>query len=275
MANRKPPTTIEEYKHWALETLGVDYDSDVTATEFRVWRTFVWNAATKHGFFSGIQAFLRDSQEVYAQRKNAVLFVTEEVPSVVLLQKPYASMIKKSFRYNVVNNGAFPSPPSNEQTKFAEWLTPDSWFSRIDDVVRTMIICKYVDGPRFLAERLYDYAGSLGLRKRYKSQQKDDGYYAYHFYVSFPVNMLSSARKPVVVDTEVEIQLTTQLQEVIREITHAHYEDLRIHKESDPDAWKWDLESSRFRAGYLSHTLHLLEAMIVEIRNANPKPPED
>jgi len=271
MLGQEPPATLEEYKSWALNKLNVDYDSSVTVTEFGMRQSFVWNQATDHAFFKGIQTFLRESHDIYLQQKKASLFMTEDVPSVILHKKPYESMINKSFRQNVLENSNFDSPPTNEKTKTGEWLTPDNWFSRVNDIVRTLIVCKYVDGPKFLAEQLSEYANRLGLKNHYKSQQKDDGYYAYHFYLTIPVNMLSSDRKPIVVDAEIEIQLTSQLQDVIRKITHIHYKDLRIRKESDPNAWKWDLESSRFRAGYLSHTLHLLEAIIVEIRNASFK----
>jgi hypothetical protein len=35
----------------------------------------------------------------------------------------------------------------------------------------------------------------------------------------------------------------------------------------DRGKWKWEFESSRFKVGYLSHTLHLLESVILEARN--------
>jgi ppGpp synthetase/RelA/SpoT-type nucleotidyltranferase len=274
MPGQEPPATLEEYKRWALKALNVDYDSPVTVTEFEMRQDFVWNQAINHAFFKGIQAFLRESQEIYSRQKKARLFMTEDIPSVILAEKPYASMIEKSFRQNVIENSNFGSAPTNEKTKPGEWLTPDNWFSRVNDIVRTTIVCKYVDGPKFLAERLSEYANRLGLKNHYKSQQKYDGYYAYHFYLTIPVNMLSSDRELIIVDAEIEIQLTTQLQEAIRTITHVPYEKWRIQKEVDPNAWKWDLESTRFRAGYLSHTLHLLEAIIVEIRNASFKSDE-
>jgi hypothetical protein len=66
---------------------------------------------------------------------------------------------------------------------------------------------------------------------------------------------------------EVEIQLTTQLQEVLRSLTHPFYEAERLLRNPDKGKWKWDFSSGRFKVGYLSHTLHLLESVILETRD--------
>ncbi len=70
------------------------------------------------------------------------------------------------------------------------------------------------------------------------------------------------------VNLQVEIQLTTQLQEILYKITHKNYEVLRDQRiEGDRSAWKWEVKTNRFRAGYLGHTLHLLEAIIMDLRD--------
>jgi hypothetical protein len=67
---------------------------------------------------------------------------------------------------------------------------------------------------------------------------------------------------------EIEIQITTQLQEVLRSLTHKFYEAQRLQVVPDKGKWKWDFKSNRFKVGYLSHTLHLLESVILESRDS-------
>jgi hypothetical protein len=272
MPRRKHPTTIDEYTSWAKETLDVDFNSDYNRKTYDLNVTYVHNEASNHAFFRGIDKFLEDSQEDYLKKKKAALFMAK--PTVILDKKPYESVVNKSFRYNVIWNTQFPSVPTYDWVAPDEWLTPDNWFSRINDSVRTTIVCKYIDGPRFLTERLTKYATECKLASRYRSQQRDDGYYAYHFYIKIPVSMIDKDKEVVNVNVDIEIQLTTQLQEVLRQIAHLYYEDMRIGKSSDPSSWKWEFGSNRFRAGYLGHTLHLLEAIILDIRNASLKSPK-
>lgn len=272
MPGCKPPATIDDYISWAKEYLGVDFNSDYNRKTYDMSVTYVHNEASNHAFFRGIAQFLEASQEDYRKKEKADLFMAK--PTVTLLKKSYESMVNKSFRYNVIWNTKFPSVPTYDWVTPDEWLTPDNWFSRINDSVRTTIVCKFIDGPRFLTERLTEYAAECKLVSRCKSQQKDDGYYAYHFYIKIPVSMIDKDKEVVTVNVDVEIQLTTQLQEVLCQIMHLYYEDIRIRKSSDPSSWKWEFGSNRFRAGYLGHTLHLLEAIILDIRNASLKSPK-
>jgi ppGpp synthetase/RelA/SpoT-type nucleotidyltranferase len=104
------------------------------------------------------------------------------------------------------------------------------------------------------------------LKYRKYSQERDDGYYAYHVYVSFPAKIFDVEWNKEDVQVEAEIQITTQLQEVLKDLTHKFYEKQRISLDKDTSKWKWDFASSRFKVGYLSHTLHLLESIILESR---------
>ena len=56
------------------------------------------------------------------------------------------------------------------------------------------------------------------------------------------------------------------MQEVLKDLTHKFYEKQRVSIDKDKSKWKWDFSSSRFKVGYLSHTLHLLESIILESR---------
>jgi hypothetical protein len=255
------PSTDEEYVIWARDTLEVDFSQHRVELSFDQNATFAQTTAQRHDFFRGLPNFLRKSSETYFTQTGADLFM-RGVPEVNPITKSYTTTVNKSFRHNIIWNDNFPDPPDRG------WATPSNWFSIFNDIVRGTIVCKFIDGPLFLAERLKAYAHNHNLDSRYTSQQKDDGYYAYHFYVKIPVELLLN-EADTTVNVEIEIQLTTQFQEVLYKITHRYYEHLRNQRTPDPDKWKWEVKSNRFRAGYLSHTLHLLEAIILELRDSN------
>jgi ppGpp synthetase/RelA/SpoT-type nucleotidyltranferase len=256
-----PPATDEEYVIWARRVLRVDFNDRSVELSYDLNATFALATAQSHDFFKGLDNFLKESSEAYQAQKHADLFMGG--PSEVkLVLKSYTSAVNKSFRHNIVSNKNFDHPPEEG------WVTPADWFSTFNDIVRSTVVCKFIDGPQFLAERLKAYATVLRLDSNYTSQQKDDGYYAYHFYVNIPVELLINGT-PSFVNVKIEIQLTTQLQEVLYKITHRYYEHLRNQRAVDPSKWKWEIDSNRFRAGYVSHTLHLLEAIILELRDSD------
>ena len=63
------------------------------------------------------------------------------------------------------------------------------------------------------------------------------------------------------------MQITTQLQEVIRKLLHKHYESRRKRTTPDELKWQWDYKSDEFSANYLGHILHYIEGMIMEVRD--------
>lgn len=69
----------------------------------------------------------------------------------------------------------------------------------------------------------------------------------------------------------IEIQITTQLQEVIRSLLHKYYEDRRKGVEAEGTKWQWDYKSDEFVANYLGHILHYVEGMIMDIREKQRK----
>jgi len=68
-----------------------------------------------------------------------------------------------------------------------------------------------------------------------------------------------------------EIQITTQLQEVIRRLLHKYYESRRMDMEEEESKWQWNYRSDEFVANYLGHILHYVEGMIVEVRERQKK----
>jgi len=253
------PKTLEEYKEWANTSLSAQYD-DVLPRIYKANSANALAGAESNLFFINLHKQLIDYAAEYSATYSADLFMSV-TPEVKLHQKSFESSLNKEYRANVIRNFSFPREPRSG------WIKPESWFSSINDLIRTTIICKFIDGPKFIAERLKTYGESLGLSCEYVPQQRDDGYYAYHFYIKLPVPVFDRNWVETVNDISIEIQLTTQLQEILYQITHRYYESTRDKFISDPHAWKWEVGSSRFRAGYICHTLHLLEGIILELRD--------
>lgn len=261
MPRRNPPTSESEYIDWIREVAGADF-TGATQRLYKSNAAVALLAAQEHIFFSNIENFLRSCEQEYVRVTGSSLIMNEY--SVKLVQKSYESAVNKTYRINIVNNRRLPGEPADR------WVTPENWFAKLNDIIRGTIVCKYIDGPKFLAEKLEAYANHYQLENRYVSQQRDDGYYAYHFYVKVPVELNNARMESDLVNLDIELILTTQLQEILYMITHRFYEDTRNQRLNDAASWKWDVKSNRFKAGYLSHTLHLLEAIIMELRDTAP-----
>lgn len=263
MAKINKPESLEDYFSWSVDTLDSDFESKRIENLYNINIKAVETAAQEHGFFSNFPNASLGWGKEYNNLNNCELYTGEYSPD--LCTKPFSSAIDKSFRQNVLWNINFPEAPKSG------WITKENISYKFNDLVRGYLVCRFVDGPGFLAEKLGQYAKSHGLESRSYSQERDDGYYAYHFYVKIPVKIVDESLNDFIVDIEVEIQVTTQLQDVLRSITHKFYENERTSINNDSGKWKWNFESGKFKAGYLSHTLHLLESIILESRNSTLK----
>jgi len=253
------PTSVDEYKQWAKEELGDDLSADSTR---RIYETNVGqglSALQQTGFVRGLSDFLEGCDERYRAETSSRLRMTHG--TVEFAAKPFDSVINKLFRLNVVWNRSYPKAPKDG------WYTSKNMYARIDDLIRTTVVCKFLDGPEFLAEALTGYSVGLGLDVEARSLEREEGYYAFHVYPRFALQVVDETWSTTDTMVEVEIQITTQLQEVLRELTHRFYEEIRLQRVPDKKLWKWQSNDPRFRAGFLSHSLHMLEGLILELRN--------
>lgn len=256
------PTDLLEYERW-LEEL---WDGDTR--ELRKGRYLHQQGDLMKAFGGSpfYQALPRRTEEWADQYKENTGFELFSVPRPVpeLLAKPWESFLSRTRRENIVKNPNFPEPPAQG------WFLPDNWFEKLWDIVRTRYVVRYLDGVEWLAARLVEHAEALNCSVRRKTHAQDRGYYAVHVLVSQPflVQTLDFNEEQERTST-VEIQITTQLQEVIGQLTHRHFERARDEdppSDSDPK-WQWDYESPQFTPYYLGHLLHYLEGMIMRIRS--------
>ena len=64
------------------------------------------------------------------------------------------------------------------------------------------------------------------------------------------------------INVKIEIQIRTQVQDVIRRLLHNYYEKRRQHIDKQDVNWQWNYRSDDFSANYLGHILHYLEGLI-------------
>lgn len=259
----KRPKNISEYKNWIKATLETDFDDETSQNLFETNLNYAMNVVEEHSFFANLSQRLREWSKSYETNTGSNLLMKEE--SLQLFQKSYESAINKSYRVNILQNTSFPKKPEKG------WVTHKNLFEYFNDLIRGTIVCRFIDAPTFLTKELTKYAESLGLETKFYSQAKEEGYYAYHFYVFIPVKLLNEEFKKFDSKIEVEIQITTQLQDVLKSLTHIQYENDRLKSKKLDNKWKWEYKTNKFKVSYLSHTLHLLESVIVESRDLSKK----
>jgi hypothetical protein len=207
------------------------------------------------------RAFTRNRADIadrYVEKSTYSLFAFEHDQSIE--PKSWESFLLKSFRRNVLNNDNWPAPPING------WTLPDNWYVTTHDIVRTTLVVKYLDGVEFLVSELQKLAEKTGTQFSSSLEARDEGYYAAHTYgeviCPVPTAKWDVAETPV----QLEVQITTQLQEVIRRLTHENYEQRRVKDKPSAMPWQWDYAGREFDPNYLGHILHYMEGTIMKVR---------
>jgi len=67
---------------------------------------------------------------------------------------------------------------------------------------------------------------------------------------------------------QLEIQVTTQIKDVIKGLLHKYYEVSRTtSRVPSIEEMSWNYRNEEFIATYLGHILHYVEGMIIEVRD--------
>lgn len=253
------PNDIREYSAWLQERHNVSIDRR-TRTHYESVAAKLSTSFEGSRYWSRLHSNLRDYDEEYLTQKGYRLWMEpDRKPEIIM--KPFDSFLLKTFRRNVLDNANWPDPPAGG------WLLPGNWYSEVRDVVRTSLIVKYIDGVEFLCDKLRELSETNTLQSELSFEAREDGYYAAHFTVASPTEIPKIDFDTEVIDGWLELQVTTQLQEVIRRMLHFYYEKKRqATKEDKNRIWQWDYGSDEFVANYLGHILHYVEGMIMEVR---------
>ena len=200
------------------------------------------------------------SDQFYGQYKDTLL---KERKPPEIDKKSFSSLMNKVYRQNIVDNELYPDPPESG------WTTPANWFSKMNDILRTTIVVKYLDGVEYLSNKLETLCKEeSNLIDKCHYIARIDGYYAAHLYFKMEFEIAKKEWDTQRVVLPIEIQITTQVKEVIKELLHIPYEKARLKSSSEADAWLWEYDSPEFGTNYLGHIIHYVEGMIVGIRRS-------
>jgi len=262
MSDKKPPTLIE-YKTWLanehmceVERTRPYYESVTSKVQRDLENSELWQRLTRE---------LKEFDDQYLVQTGFPLQMADQACEILI--KPFESFILKTYKKNILQNKRWPKEPEGG------WILPDNWFSRINDIIRTLIVVKYLDGVQFLVDKLERFCVEKNIVSRNYFEAREDGYYAGHLYVRHTLEIPKMTWDTELIEVSIEIQITTQLQETIRRLLHKYYEQKRGRVAKDTTAWQWNYKSDEFAANYLGHILHYVEGMIMEIREKQKRGP--
>ena len=252
------PASLSEYGPWLVEVLKCA-EADVTRERYDLITAKLLADIQKGPVWTGLLDNFQSWADRYLRDTGYHLFTSPEVP--LLRIKPFDSFLLKGLRRNILDNQSWPDPP------VGGWLFPDNWWTSTPDVIRTILVVKYLDGVQYLASQIGELCEAHTGSCNVDFKASEFGYYAAHVNFNQKVNITKLDWGSDTIALSVEIQITTQLQEVIGNLTHQYYEKRRIITEPRNIAWQWDHESDEFVPNYLGHILHYVEGMIMEVRN--------
>lgn len=255
--NSEKPKDINEYKKWLREKHEIEI-SDRTQTYYESVTTGIKLDFEKSDFWIQLTGNLEEYSGEYLVKTGYPLLLPQFQPE--LNTKPFDSFLLKTFRKNIIENKLWPNTPEGG------WIFPDNWYSEITDIIRTLFVVKYLDGVEFMMTKVHSLCKQHNMECNVFLEAREEGYYAGHLYTKQNFEIPKVTWDTQRINVVIEIQITTQLQEVIRRLLHRYYEDSRRRIREEDIKWQWNYTSGEFVANYLGHILHYVEGMIMEIR---------
>lgn len=250
------PKNIDEYMEWLEKEHNVEVSTRTIGRYEAVTRKIKLDFEDSD-FWIQLVKELREFDSEYRMEYKYPLLLSFE-PEVCI--KPFNSFLLKTYRKNVLDNNNWPNEPE------VGWILPKNWYSRINDIIRTLLTVKYLDGVEFMIDKIKSLCEQHKLELCVFLEATEVGYYAAHLYIErefeIPRVTWDTERKKI----SIEVQITTQLQEIIRRLLHKYYEERRKELRKEDVKWQWNYQSDEFAANYLGHILHYIEGMIMDIR---------
>ena len=253
----KKPNNINDYKTWLKENHGFEI-SEKTRRHYESVSIKVKQEFEKSLFWTLLVENLSEYNANYLAKTGYHLLIPNFNPKLHI--KSFDSFLFKTYRINIIENKNWPEEP------VGGWIFPNNWYNRINDMIRTLIIVKYLDGTEFMTNQLESFCSTGNTSFKCYLVARDEGYFAAHVYTRQDFEIPKIDWDTEMVSVSIEIQITTQIQEVIRNLLHKYYEEKRKSIKKKDVIWQWDYKSDEFVANYLGNILHYLEGMIMEIR---------
>lgn len=255
-SNRK--ISYEEYLIWMnrnlkIRNLGayqIHYERELESIKDRFSNSIFWKT---------LESQFQEFYDQYLIEEKQLLF-SDRLYKPIILTKSFSSLIEKTYRKNVIFNKNWPNQPPEG------WITPENWFSRINDLVRTKIVVNYLEGMNFISSKIKEHCEEHGISFSPKPDARMEGYYAINSYfenLEFTINEQKTGNE-ITIRIAIELQITTQIQDLMRGLLHKEYVKARLKKDSSLD-WVWKYKDDKFSTAYLAHLLHYAEGMIMQI----------
>lgn len=267
-----PPQSEDEYGDWLIdrckrrydedEGMGIDDRDRILQREQEVFDNVaeLLRVQFQESFFWAERLWpaLRDRHSAATLTAYGLLAHPNQAP--VILKKSWEPLVLKSYRRNVLDNSSWPDPPPGG------WVLPDNWFECVSDVVRTTVVVRYLDGIEMVRQAIEDAAVATGTKCDFDFENRDEGYYALHVTAWLPFRFISLGYQSATKILPVEIQVCTQVQEVLRTLTHKTYEATRRRPRRESDLWQWRWQCAQFTPNYLGHILHFADGVMLSLR---------
>jgi hypothetical protein len=139
----------------------------------------------------------------------------------------------------------------------------------IDDLVRTRVSCRFIDGVEFLASKFVALATEMMISVQRERKGRIDGYFAQHVTVEQEVffRFAGSVESTKIV---CEIQVASELATRMWDASHPLYEIARSRTVA-PEKWQWDAQDPHFIANQLGHMIHLADGLLVHLRQSSKR----
>ncbi len=256
----RKPDSVDSFKQWMLKKFRVEFGKKfVTNYEMNIGG--LKKQLKNSPFWLDVSKEIPEMNDRYrADNHSLSLFSYTEAPPI--FPKEPEKVINKAYRHNVLENKKWDKEPSSG------WILPKNVFTELNDTLRTKFIVKYLDGVDFLLESLASIATNHKLEHYSKQHAKEEGYYAKHIYFTYDTKIMNLEWEEKAIKYTFEIQIRTQLQDTIDNISHEAYEGKRIKECDDQDskAWRWEYKRPEFIANYLGHLLHLVDGLILRVK---------
>jgi hypothetical protein len=259
------PASVEEFKRYILENFkptvgfGSEFEKIYTLNQNSLCDKFEASDFWKE--------FILSTKEIDARyrKDNNEFDLILHPDKIKIYKKGVQEAIEKAYRTSIVNN-EFPFESSEY---FEQFVLPENIFEKLNDIIRTEIIVKYIDGIDLVIAFLENLSKKYNFKTKVEPKSKEEGYFAKHLYISYKNKIVDFESQPKEIEHTFEIQIRTQLQDTIKSILHNHYEKDRIkyQKEQESTNWRWQFKESRFMTNYIGHILHFFDGIIVKIKD--------
>lgn len=251
-------------------------DFALSATSYQSYVTRAQLEVQNSGFYDLLVALHdRLAHEFVAGKIRAIESWANGESEFRIVPKTWDSLIDKLYRINIEENRVFSNPPlaptleervAGTDPQRQRWITPDVAHEVVDDLLRTKFVVPFVDGVVQVGDEIIRAIDKCGLRRFKRFHAKDTGYHARHYYILLPVPGDSNVPETTVA---LEVKVLTKMQDQLGELTHILYEKHRTGEVKLEKKRKlaWQLATPDFRAAYLGHSGHFLEAAICDLKD--------